>query len=89
MNKGKKIQFGKISINFAQNADKVEATGSITKLDSGKGVNIQNEALDDDKEQEEMKELMGISSFGKKAKSFDIKVRDQLQVKRFYYCEFL
>lgn len=75
MNKGKKIQFGKISANFAKNADKVEATGSITKLETVPSAAIQNEALDDDREQVEMKEVMGITSFGKKAKSFDVQVK--------------
>lgn len=74
MNKGKKIQFGKISADFAKKASAVEIIGSITKLDSGTSVAIQNEALDDDKEHVEMKEVMGITSFGKKAKTFDIKV---------------
>lgn len=72
MNKGRKINFGKISVNFAQNASKVEATGSITTLDTSNV--IQGESTEDDTEQKQMKELMGIASFGKKAKAFDVQV---------------
>lgn len=72
MNKGKKINFGKISVNFAQNSTNIEATGSIGTLEQKNPVEI--EALEDDNEHQEMKEIMGISSFGKKAKSFDVKV---------------
>lgn len=77
MNKGKKvISFGKISTNFGLNAEVVEATGSIGTFEvpstSSEGVEIQN--LKDDTEDQEIKEKIGISTFGKKAKVFDIKV---------------
>lgn len=72
MNKGRKINFGKISVNFGQNASKIEATGSISTLDTNNA--IQGESVEDDAEQKQMKELMGIASFGKKAKSFDVQV---------------
>lgn len=65
----KKISFGKISANFGQNASKIEPTGSIGTFGPPKAI----EALEDDSEQQKMKNVMGISSFGKKAKSFDIK----------------
>lgn len=75
MSQRKKIQFGKISVNFAKNAATVEVTGSITKLDAAPNVAIQNESVEIDREHEEMQKVLGISSFGKKAKSFDVKVR--------------
>lgn len=78
MSQRKKIQFGKISVNFAEKATAVEATGLITKLDVPPNTAIQNEALEDDKEHEEMQKMLGISSFGKKAKSFDVKVKSLL-----------
>lgn len=75
MSQRKKIQFGKISVNFAEKAKAIEATGSITKLETPPNTAIQNESLEDDKEHQEMQKLLGISSFGKKAKSFDVKVK--------------
>ncbi|XP_018331183.1 gastrulation defective protein 1 homolog isoform X4 [Agrilus planipennis] len=75
MNK-KKINIGKISCNFGQNAEVVEATGkigTIEKISSGiQQKPIQIESLDDDNEQQTMKDIMGITTFGKKAKSFDV-----------------
>ncbi|KAH0810152.1 gastrulation defective protein 1 homolog [Tenebrio molitor] len=69
MNKGK-ISFGKISANFGQNAEKIEASGSFGTFGPPKAM----ELLEDDSiEQEQIKEVIGITSFGKKAKSFDIK----------------
>uniref|UniRef100_A0AAR5Q082 WD repeat-containing protein 55 homolog n=1 Tax=Dendroctonus ponderosae TaxID=77166 RepID=A0AAR5Q082_DENPD len=67
----KKIKFGKISANFAQKATPIQPTGSIDSIvDIGAPQAI--EALEDDKEGQQMKEVMGISAFGKKAKTFDI-----------------
>lgn len=65
----KKISFGKISSNFGQNAEKIQATGTIGVFGPPKAI----EAVEDDTEAQEMKQVMGISSFGKKAKTFDIK----------------
>lgn len=70
MNKARKINFGKISVNFAQNASKIEPTGSIGLLETNNA--IEGESLEDDTEQKQMKEIMGIASFGKKAKTFDV-----------------
>lgn len=64
----KKISFGKISANFSQNAQKIEATGSIGTFGPPKAIQV----LEDDGEAQQIKDVMGISSFGKKAKSFDI-----------------
>lgn len=72
MNKGKKITFGKISSNFGQNSTVIEPTGSFGTFGPSKPVQI--ESLEDDSEHQEMKQIMGIASFGKKAKSFDIHV---------------
>ncbi|RZC35809.1 gastrulation defective protein 1 -like [Asbolus verrucosus] len=69
MNKGK-ISFGKISTNFSQNAEKIEASGSFGTFGPPKAMELLE---DDSKEQEQIKEIMGITSFGKKAKTFDIK----------------
>lgn len=73
MNKNK-ISFGKISANFVQNSKTIEASGSIGQVSSFKVQDIQN--LDDEaeKEKEKLQNLMGITSFGKKAKSFDVQV---------------
>ncbi|KAJ3663522.1 hypothetical protein Zmor_007776 [Zophobas morio] len=68
MNKGK-ISFGKISANFGQNAEKIEPSGTIGTFGPPKAMELLE---DDSKEQEHIKEVMGITSFGKKAKSFDI-----------------
>ncbi|KAK5640646.1 hypothetical protein RI129_011457 [Pyrocoelia pectoralis] len=73
MNIGKKISFGKISRNFGQNATVVEATGSFGTFGPTPSKPIQIESLEDDNEHQQMKEVMGIANFGKKAKSFDIK----------------
>ncbi|XP_060520325.1 gastrulation defective protein 1 homolog [Cylas formicarius] len=64
----KKITFGKISANFSEKSDKIEATGTIGTFGEPKAMEI----LEDDKEAQQMKEVMGIMGFGKKAKSFDI-----------------
>lgn len=71
MNKGK-ITFGKISANFGENSQKIEASGSIGQVSSFNVEEIQH--LDDEveKEREKIQNLMGITSFGKKAKSFDV-----------------
>ncbi|KAF5289653.1 hypothetical protein FQR65_LT11770 [Abscondita terminalis] len=71
MNAGKKISFGKISTNFGENAAVVEATGSFGTFGPVTSKPIEN--LEDDTEHQQMREVMGISTFGKKAKSFDIK----------------
>ncbi|XP_044767124.1 gastrulation defective protein 1 homolog [Coccinella septempunctata] len=67
-----KITFGKISANFGQNSKIIEASGSIGQVSSFKVQEIQN--LDDEaeREKEKIQNLMGITSFGKKAKSFDV-----------------
>lgn len=69
MNK-KKIAFGKISVNFAQNAKVIESTDTIEKF----GPKVIETLEEDDTESQQMKDVMGISSFGKKAKSFDVQV---------------
>ncbi|KAB0792312.1 hypothetical protein PPYR_14271 [Photinus pyralis] len=74
MSVGKKISFGKISTNFGQNATVVEATGGFGTFGPTPTKPIQIENLEDDNyEHQQMKEVMGIANFGKKAKSFDIK----------------
>ncbi|XP_057661249.1 gastrulation defective protein 1 homolog [Diorhabda carinulata] len=65
----KKISFGKISANFSQNSEKVEATGTFGTFGPPKAI----QSLEDDAESQQLKNVMGISAFGKKAKSFDIK----------------
>lgn len=65
----KKISFGKISSNFGENAEKIQATGTIGTFGPPKAI----ETVEDDTEAQQMKQVMGISSFGKKAKTFDIK----------------
>ncbi|KRT81964.1 hypothetical protein AMK59_5053, partial [Oryctes borbonicus] len=73
MNKSKKIVFGKISANFAEKSTPIEATGAFGTFGTDAQKSIQIEALEDDMEQHKMKEVMGITQFGKKAKSFNIK----------------
>lgn len=73
MSRGK-ISFGKISADFAKNAETIEATGSFGTY-TGVSNPIQMESLEEDFEKQNMKETVGITSFGKKAKSFDIQVR--------------
>ncbi|KAL1517933.1 hypothetical protein ABEB36_001629 [Hypothenemus hampei] len=63
----KKISIGKISNSFGQSSS-IEATGIIGTFGAPKAI----ETLEDDHESQEMKQVMGISSFGKKAKTFDI-----------------
>ncbi|VEN41924.1 unnamed protein product [Callosobruchus maculatus] len=64
----KKISFGKISSNFVENSKKIEASGTIGTFGPPKTI----EVLEDDTEAQKMKEVMGISTFGKKAKTFDV-----------------
>lgn len=64
----KKITFGKISSNFGQNSAN-EPTGTIGTFGPPKAI----EALGDDTESRQVEQIMGITSFGKKAKTFDIK----------------
>lgn len=64
----KKISFGKISPNFAQNSVHIKATGTIGTFGPPKAI----ENIEDDGEGQRVKEVMGISTFGKKAKTFDI-----------------
>lgn len=72
MNKDKKITFGKISANFAEKSTIIEASGSFGSF----GPSKQIEALEDDSEQHDLKQVMGITSFGKKAKSFNVEVNN-------------
>lgn len=64
----KKITFGKISPNFAENSVNIKATGTIGVFGPPKEI----ENIEDDGEGQQVKEVMGISTFGKKAKTFDI-----------------
>lgn len=64
----KKITFGKISPNFAQKSVHIKATGTIGVFGPPKAI----ENIEDDGEGQKVKEVMGISTFGKKAKTFDI-----------------
>lgn len=64
----KKITFGKISPNFAENSRHIKATGTIGVFGPPKAI----ENIEDDGEGQKVKEVMGISTFGKKAKTFDI-----------------
>lgn len=66
----KKITFGKITGNFGQSSGLIQPTGTIGTFGPPKAI----EALEDDKEAQQVKEVMGISGFGKKAKTFDINV---------------
>ncbi|KAL3284771.1 hypothetical protein HHI36_018914 [Cryptolaemus montrouzieri] len=72
MNKGK-ISFGKISSNFGHNSKVIEASGTIGQV-STLVAPQEIENLDDEaeKEKQDIKDLIGIMSFGKKAKTFDI-----------------
>lgn len=70
--KMKKITIGKISKDFGKSAGSIEATGTIGTFGPPKAI----ETLADDHETQEMKTVMGISGFGKKAKSFDIQVSE-------------
>lgn len=74
MNKGKKISFGKISSNFGQNAAVIAASGKFGTFGPTPSRPVQIENLEDDTEQQQIKEVMGITKFGKKAKTFDIQV---------------
>lgn len=64
----KKITFGKISSNFAENSVHIKATGTIGTFGPPKAI----ENIEDDGEGQAVKEVMGITTFGKKAKTFDI-----------------
>lgn len=64
----KKITFGKISPNFAENSRHIKATGTIGVFGPPKAI----ENIEEDGEGQKVKEVMGISTFGKKAKTFDI-----------------
>lgn len=64
----KKITFGKISPNFAANSVHIKASGTIGVFGPPKEI----ENIEDDNEGQKVKEVMGITSFGKKAKTFDI-----------------
>ncbi|XP_066151399.1 gastrulation defective protein 1 homolog [Euwallacea fornicatus] len=64
----KKISFGKISGHFGKNPIPVKPTGTIGTFGPPKVI----ENLEDDRESQEIKNVMGIASFGKKAKTFDI-----------------
>lgn len=64
----KKISFGKISPNFAENSVHIKASGTIGVFGPPKEI----ENIEDDKEGQKVKEVMGITTFGKKAKTFDI-----------------
>ncbi|XP_030767738.1 gastrulation defective protein 1 homolog [Sitophilus oryzae] len=64
----KKITFGKISANFREKSEKAEASQPIGTFGPPKAI----EVLEDDKESQDVKNVMGIISFGKKAKTFDI-----------------
>lgn len=83
----KKITFGKISANFAQNSSSVEPVGTFGKFGKNEVPNnpVAIEALEDDVESKQMKEVMGISGFGKKAKSFNVEVRRRLFGKGIFY----
>lgn len=75
MSKEKKISFGKISTNFGQNATVIQASGSIGTFEPSPTKPVQIENIEDDNEHQQIKEIMGITTFGKKAKTFDIQVR--------------
>lgn len=88
MFRGKKITFGKISANFGQNSkndEPVESFGKFGKATVTPSKPVEIENLEDDLEHKEMKEIMGISGFGKKAKSFDVEVRINI----FYLIKYL
>lgn len=73
-----KITFGKISQNIGQNTAKIEATegfGKFGKASSSATKPVDIVELEDDVEQRQLKEVMGIVGFGKKAKTFDVEVR--------------
>jgi hypothetical protein len=76
MNKrGKPISFGKIKINLASAS--TSTGGAIENEVAEGGFGTFNQRLDqttgnDDQETENMKEMMGFSGFGKKAKQFNI-----------------
>lgn len=72
----KKISFGKISKDFGKSAESIEATGTIGTFGPPKAI----ETLADDHETQEMKTVMGISGFGKKAKTFDIQVSKLFEI---------
>ncbi|XP_017778073.1 PREDICTED: gastrulation defective protein 1 homolog [Nicrophorus vespilloides] len=72
MNKGKKIVFGKISTNFAEKTLATESDLTIGSFSEGTSKPVEIEELEDDNEDEQIKEVMGISTFGKKAKTFNI-----------------
>ncbi|CAG9761773.1 unnamed protein product [Ceutorhynchus assimilis] len=65
----KKITFGKISANIGQSSSSTPPTGIIGTFGPPKEI----EVLQDDTEAQQVKEVMGITGFGKKAKTFDIK----------------
>lgn len=77
MNKSK-ITFGKISLNINNEEKKEEpSTTGFKKFGKINKEEIINEKIDkvsDDLESQHLKEIMGITSFGRKAKVFDIEV---------------
>jgi hypothetical protein len=73
--KGKPIHFGKIKINLATTAATTGSEIENEVVEGGFGTfNPQSgqSTSDTDREAEEMKEVMGFSGFGKKAKQFNI-----------------
>lgn len=80
----KKITFGKISLSkkIADDAGPEESSSSSAASSSGFGVFGKQESkitemkeirAEDEEESEQLKKIMGMSGFGKKAKSFDVK----------------
>lgn len=72
-----KITFGKISQNIGQNTTNIEATegfGTFGKASTSSSKPVDIVECEDDIEQKQLKEVMGIAGFGKKAKTFNVEV---------------
>lgn len=81
MNRKKVISFGKISKDFGKSTQTSETSseetvseGGFTKFGKQSFQSQAIEDLPDDTESKDLQDLMGISGFGKKAKSFDVQV---------------
>lgn len=85
MNPNKKISFGKININFLKKKEETSPDEKTEPESTGVGFgtfgkttkNVENNAIreitaEDEEESNNMKKIMGLSEFGKKAKVYDV-----------------
>lgn len=85
MNPNKKISFGKINTNFLKKKEETSPDEKTEPESTGVGFgtfgkttkNVENNAIreitaEDEEESNNMKKIMGLSEFGKKAKVYDV-----------------